>query len=61
MTTRHTQFVRRLAEIDQLIAFAYEVGDDPSLTMHELFTVCDSIESLEQSRQDVEAELAGKC
>lgn len=60
MITRHTLLVRRLAEIDQLLARADEVGDDCSLKMDELFSVCESIESLEQSRRDVEAKLRGE-
>src|SRR4051794_30317229 len=58
---RHTLLIRKLAEIDQLLAGAYELSDDFSLKMHDLFSVCDSIESLERSRRDVEAALSSQA
>jgi hypothetical protein len=57
MATRNTALVATLAEIDQLLAKANELGGDASLKLPDFLTVCDCIGSFEQLRRDVESEL----
>jgi len=59
--SHRNELSRCRAEVDQLLAGAYKIGDDGGLKMLDLFSVFDSIESLEPSRRELEAELSSQA